>query len=284
MENKQNEIKAAEIKANEAKLPASPIRTDIQFKNAELNEATKKLADVYARQEKDKKDVCILLHKLEMNKSYKEDGFKSLAEFAERIGLDKSIAHKYENAGRLYDNTDETVKEFASKTDFSKLAILASADPVKVNSAIKSGDLKSDMTQEQVKQWKETVTEKKAKPEKRKTYKVIEAHIPADTGKAKKAPTATTKQFTNAIKAEVPMFDEYTFTFHKKDEKLYHVGFRIDAKGIHLALIEECEYNPEDGLPEKKQAIQNANKRAKEAEDKLAALMKALAEKGISID
>lgn len=278
MENKNNETPTVENK-----LPASPIRTDIQFKNAELNEATKKLALVYARQEKDKKEVCILLHNLEKNKAYKEDGFKSLAEFAEKIGLDKSIAHKYENAGRLYDNTDETVKEFASNTDFSKLAILASADPVKVNSAIKSGDLKSDMTQEQVKKWKEATAEKKPKPEKRKTYKVVEAHIPPDTGKAKKTPTATSKQFINAIKAEVPMFEEYALSFHKKEEKAYHVGFRVDAQGIHFALIEECEYQPEEGAPEKKQAIQNANKRAKEAEDKLANLMKLLAEKGIEI-
>lgn len=281
MENKNIE------KQNEARnenMPASIIRTDLTFKNAKLNEATRTLATIYARQEKDKKDVCVLLYNLEKDKAYKEDGFKSLAEFAEKIGLDKSLAHKYENAGRLYANENKEIREFAEKTDYSKLAILASADPVKVNKAITDGTLKSDMTQEGVKAWKESVSEKKRKDEKRKTYKVIEAHIPPDTGKAKKQPTATSKEYPNAIKAEVAQFSEYTLSFHKVDESIYHVGFKVDSKGIHFALIEECEYKPEVGLPEKQQAVKNANKRAAEAEAKLEKLMKALAEKGISIE
>lgn len=281
MENKNIE------KQNEAKaenLPASTIRTDLTFKNAKLNEATKTLAEVYARQEKDKKRVCVLLYNLEKDKAYKEDGFKSLAEFAEKIGLDKSIAHKYENAGRLYANENEAIRNFAEKTDFSKLAILASADPVKVNKAITDGTLKSDMTQENVKAWKQSVTETKRKDEKRKTYKVIEAHIPPDTGKAKKQPTATSKEFPNAIKAEVSQFNDYTLSFHKVDESIYYVGFKVDSKGIHLALIEECEYKPENGMPGKDQAVKNANKRAADAEAKLEKLMKQLAEKGITLE
>lgn len=277
MENKN-------IEKNAENMPASIIRTDLTFKNAKLNEATRTLATIYARQERDKKDVCVLLYNLEKDKAYKEDGFKSLAEFAEKIGLDKSLAHKYENAGRLYANENKEIREFAEKTDYSKLAILASADPVKVNKAITDGTLKSDMTQEGVKAWKESVSEKKRKNEKRKTYKVIETHIPPDTGKAKTQPSATSKEFPNAIKAEVPQFNEYTLSFHKVDESIYHVGFKVDSKGIHLALIEECEYNPEVGLPGKEEAVKNANKRAADAEAKLEKLMKQLAEKGITLE
>lgn len=281
MENKNIENQSEKKTEN---LPASVIRTDLTFKNVKLNEAAKTLAIIYARQEKDKKDVCVLLYSLEKDKAYKEDGFKSLAEFAEKIGLDKSLAHKYENAGRLYANENEEIRKFAEKTDYSKLAILASADPVKVNKAITDGTLKSDMTQEGVKAWKESVSEKRRRDEKRKTYKAVEAHIPPDGGKGKKQPTATSKEYPNAIRAEVPQFGDYTLSFHKVDESIYHVGFKVDSKGIHLALIEECEYKPEVGMPGKEQAVKNANKRAADAEARLEKLMRALAEKGITID
>lgn len=127
------------------------IRAEGQFKSKSLNTATAGLAKAFSNIENGRKDACAILAKVEKNKSYSEDGFKSLAEYAEQIGLNKSLAHKMENAGRLLISENETVKAFAKDADFSKLAILSSAGEDAVQKAIEDGTLTTDCTQEEVK-------------------------------------------------------------------------------------------------------------------------------------
>ena len=239
------------------------IRTDLTFKSKALNEATKKIALAVATQEKNKKEICILLYNLEKGKAYKEDGFKSLAEFAEKIGLDKSIAHKYENAGRLYANSNAKVKEFSENTDFSKLSILASADPVKVAEAIEKGDLKPNFTQEQVKEWKQKADPAKPKIEKRMCYHGIEVTV--DTkGKA----TSLRSDFPNAIKEEVPFIKPYNWTYVKQGEEKYNVGFAVDEHGnLHFAMYTTSEYKADNTS-----ITREEYNRLKELEAKLEAL------------
>ena len=130
------------------------IRSNNQFKSKALNTATAGLAKAFKNIESGRKDACAILAKIERNNSYKEDGFKSLAEYAETIGINKSLAHKMENAGRMLISEDETIKTFANNTDFSKLAILSSADEKEVKKAIENGSLTSESTQAEVKEIK----------------------------------------------------------------------------------------------------------------------------------
>lgn len=130
------------------------IRANGQFKSKALNTATAGLAKAFQNIENGRKDACAILAKVEKNKSYKEDGFNSLAEYAETIGLEKSLAHKMENAGRLLISENPEMKAFADKTDFSKLAILSSADEKTVLEAVKEGKLSPESTQADVKAWK----------------------------------------------------------------------------------------------------------------------------------
>ena len=144
------------------------------FKSAALNEATAKLFDLNAKQhsafdaaEKSiaitRKAIASILADIEARKLYKEDGFKSLAEYGDTIGLDKSMTHKLENAGRLLNSGNDSIKDFAAKADWSKLAILASADPAEVAKAIKEKKLTTDSTAEEVKAWKKSAEESKPK-------------------------------------------------------------------------------------------------------------------------
>ena len=130
------------------------IRSENQFKSKALNTATAGLAKAFKNIESGRKDACAILAKIERNQSYKEDGFKSLAEYAETIGINKSLAHKMENAGRMLISEDETIKTFANNTDFSKLAILSSADEKDLKKAIEDGSLTSESTQAEVKEIK----------------------------------------------------------------------------------------------------------------------------------
>lgn len=139
------------------------IRTEKTFKSKALNEATKALYNAFLNIETGRKEACKVLAIVERDKSYKADGFKSLAEYAEQIGLEKSLAHKMENAGRLLISEVPQVKQFAEKADYSKLAILSSAKEQDVASAIDSGDLKPGMTSKEVTTWK-TANVNKDKP------------------------------------------------------------------------------------------------------------------------
>lgn len=128
------------------------------FKSEALNSETRTIYDtanaVNSTVAEARRTIAVSLYTIESGKLYKDDGYKSLAEYAETIGLDKSLAHKLENAGRMIKSDNDTIKEFSAKADWSKLAILASADPKEVEEAIKGGDLTPETTQAEVKEWK----------------------------------------------------------------------------------------------------------------------------------
>lgn len=138
------------------------------FKSKDLNTAT---AAIYEAVNKfnttaaeTRKTVAVILARVERKQTYKAEGFKSLAEYAEQIGLDKSLAHKLENAGRLLDSKDEAVRNFANATDYSKLAIVSSAGEDAVKSAVESGDLKPEQSQRDIRAWKDAHNAKTDKP------------------------------------------------------------------------------------------------------------------------
>ena len=126
----------------------------ISFKSAELTAATKRIAEAIKSTVAGRRDACVEFARIERDKLYKSDGFKSLAEYAARIGIDKSLAHKLENAGRLMISKNETVKEFAAKSDYSKLSMLASVKEDDLANAIDNGEIKPDSTQAEVTEWK----------------------------------------------------------------------------------------------------------------------------------
>lgn len=130
------------------------IRTNNAFKSKDLTKATLGLADCFNSANKAYKDACVILAKVEANKSYKDDGFSSLAEYAELIGLNKSAAHKMENAGRLILSDNPIIRDFAAKADYSKLSLLASEDEDVVAEAVEKGELTADSTAANVKAWK----------------------------------------------------------------------------------------------------------------------------------
>lgn len=137
------------------------------FKSKALNTATNEIykvaENVYTTAFEGNKQICIILARIERNKAYKDDGFKSLADYCGAIGFDKSKVHKMENAGRLYDSENDTVKDFASSMGYGNLAILASAKEEDVAKAIEDGEISTDSTQNDISSWKNTYNAKTAK-------------------------------------------------------------------------------------------------------------------------
>ena len=124
-----------------------------QFKSPALNKATEKIATIAIKAQANRKELAITLWAVEKDKLYKEDGMKSIQEYASKIGLDKSLAHKLADAGKLYTSDVPEIKEFASNMDYSKAAILASVDTNSLKDSIASGEVKSDATQQMVREF-----------------------------------------------------------------------------------------------------------------------------------
>ena len=146
------------------------------FKSKELNKATQVIFDAVnvfnTTASETRKVVAVQLSRIENGKLYKDDGCKSLAEYGERIGLDKSLTHKLENAGRLLDSKTAQVKNLASDMDYSKLSILASVDEKELAAAVDKGEIKPTMSQREVKDWKDAHLAKTAKPKVLAQYEV----------------------------------------------------------------------------------------------------------------
>lgn len=136
------------------------IRTEGKFKSNDLNNAVKSFDKFFSGINKNWRDACILMHRLADGKKYEEDGFKSVADFAETIGIEKSTAHKMADAGLVYDSKNPAIAQFASDAGYTKASKVASivkegkeADLAK---AIEDGEIKADDSVSEIASWKAT--------------------------------------------------------------------------------------------------------------------------------
>ena len=146
------------------------IRMDKTFQAKELNDAVKGLQKAFTNIDKNRKDACLIMWRLEDGKKYEKDGFKSLQDFAESIGIDKSTAHKMADAGRAYDSKIPTIAQFANDAGYTVAANIASMlkdgeQEKALADAIDAKEVTSDMTVDKVKAWKADAI-KSSKPEK----------------------------------------------------------------------------------------------------------------------
>ena len=187
------------------------IRTNNTFKSKDLTKATLGLADCFNSANKAYKDACVILAKVEANKSYKDDGFASLAEYAELIGLNKSAAHKMENAGRLILSENPIIRDFAAKADYSKLSLLASEDEEDVAEAIEKGDLTTETTASKVKDWKASRPAKEGKEKVVPTFHIY-GHALCMSPKAERGPFLKEIDVTVGIQNPADWAREYDET------------------------------------------------------------------------
>lgn len=153
------------------------IRTDRVFQEKALNDAVKGLAKAYTNIEKNKKDACLILWRLEDGKKYEADGFKSLEDFAQTIGIEKSTAHRMADAGRVYDSKIPEIAQFASEAGYTSAAKLASMvkneeQEKTLAKSIKDGEITPDMTVDKISAWKADATSGKGKDKILPKYKV----------------------------------------------------------------------------------------------------------------
>lgn len=122
---------------------------DLKLKDLVLQDYTVKIADtinsaVLFVDEKNR-EVARMLADISLNKRYLADGFKSVAEYANKFfGYRKSAAYTLAAAGEVY--LDPAAPEELKAFSPYKLAELSKADRQKVEAAAKSGEIKSTDT------------------------------------------------------------------------------------------------------------------------------------------
>lgn len=145
------------------------IRNDAKFKSNDLNNAVKSFDKFFSGINKNWRDACILMHRLADGKKYEEDGFKSVADFAETIGIEKSTAHKMADAGLVYDSKNPTVAQFAADAGYTKASKVASivkdGKESDLAKAIEGGEISAADSVSDIASWKATKA-LQSKPEK----------------------------------------------------------------------------------------------------------------------
>lgn len=142
---------------NELILSATSTPAKFSFKNKKLNEISVKIAEQSAAMnsvynaakegaEAVNKALAPLFGELMASKCYKDDGFKSVADYAEQtFGMSKSMAYMLARVGETFYNTgSEDAKKARETLSTSKLAELTGVDKKDIGKALKDGKLSSD--------------------------------------------------------------------------------------------------------------------------------------------
>lgn len=143
--------------------------SNVEFKNPVLAKATKRIMAIYTDAAKyaetKNREIAKILGDVAKQKAYLEDGFLSVAEYAnETFGIQKNNAYKLANAGKVYNSAEApaALKEMSP----SKLAEIASLPRETVAKGIESGEISQNKTQKELREFASSKKEeKKAKTE-----------------------------------------------------------------------------------------------------------------------
>lgn len=152
---------------------------EYHFKNDALNICASKIADELnasiefgkkVLNANNKRDVFLakVLGTIQENGYYKDDGFKSAAEFAQvTFGLEKDYCYKLAQAGKTFYNSDSDVRQRvvdALGDSPSKIVELKNVSDEKLKEAIESGAIHSGMTQKELRDFAKAAKPNADKP------------------------------------------------------------------------------------------------------------------------
>lgn len=142
------------------------------FKNKKLNEISISIAAIGADMGKKNVELAKLLGTVKRDELFKEDGFKSVAEYADStFGIAKSLAYQLAKVGeRFYLSESETAKKAAAMLPASNLAEITNMTDEQVKAAMDSGEISATSTQKKLRDVASGV--KHAKPKVLEDYEI----------------------------------------------------------------------------------------------------------------
>lgn len=144
------------MKTIENLTPIKNAETTITFKNAKLQRATNQISKIFADAqgyaEAKNRQLASILATVKVEKLYEEDGFKSVAEYAEKtFGIKRANAYALSSAGEIYndDKASAKMKELSP----SKLFEVANVDREKLEKDIEEGVISDKTTQAELRDY-----------------------------------------------------------------------------------------------------------------------------------
>lgn len=129
--------------------------TSYSFKNDRLNAISADISEVIRNGKADieryNKQLCELFGEVKTSKCYEDDGFKSVADYANAVfGVKRSAAYQFAAVGERFYNAEELPEEVGAlvqSTTPSKLAELVNMSNEDITAHVNDGTLTADTTQ-----------------------------------------------------------------------------------------------------------------------------------------
>lgn len=214
-----NEITNATVKA-----PAS-----FTFKNKKLNEISIRIAKIGDDMGKKNMELAKLLGTVKRDELFKDDGFKSVAEYADStFGIQKSLAYQLAKVGeRFYLSENTTAKTVSGMLPPSNLAELVNMKDEDIQKAIDAKEITPNTTQKTLRSVAAGV--KHAKPKVLESYTVDVQIIRAGTVDTMHLDKSTLPDAIEEVAKKVKLgeFIEKQFIREGKYDGAYHKGVKV---------------------------------------------------------
>lgn len=192
---------------NELILSTASAPSKFNFKNAKLNELSGKIAaqtnamnklynDTKQRAEAINSALAPIFGDLLVSKCYVDDGFKSVADYAEQtFGIGKSMAYMLARVGKeFYNEGGELTAKARDALTVSKLGELTGVDRVAIAKAIDEGKLSKDSSLQDCREFA-TANRKPGKEKVVPAFDLYAVHPSISGGKVKTAEDVTKDEF-----------------------------------------------------------------------------------------
>ena len=157
------------------------IQTTFNFKNAELNKFSANIAKIAIDSVSRNIELAKIFGRILETECYKDDGFSSVADFAEKtFGIKRASAYQLANVGRRFFNSDsetagKVVQLLNGKT--GNLAELVNMTDEQIEEAISSEKLTAKSTQDELREIAKSVKPVKVINEKRAVMTAVISHM-----------------------------------------------------------------------------------------------------------
>lgn len=157
------------------------IQTSFSFKNADLNKYSESIAKIAIDSVSRNIELAKIFGRIIETECYKDDGFSSVADFAEKtFGIKRASAYQLANVGRRFFNSDsetadKVVKLLGGKT--GNLAEIVNMNDEQIEEAIASEKLTSKSTQDDLREIAKSVKPVKVINEKKARLSAVISHM-----------------------------------------------------------------------------------------------------------
>lgn len=164
--NQETPVTETPVTETTVKGEIAPVITSVgafSFKNRALAGYSRRIAELGADISAKNVEIAKILGHVLDEKCYVEDGYKSVAEYAEEVfGIKKQSAYQMANVGsRFFNSEDETAKKVSALVSPSNLAELQNVPMDEIKKALDAGTISGSSTQKSLRDFAKSAKEPK---------------------------------------------------------------------------------------------------------------------------